>query len=199
MKSSTHISLPSTATPADLLRLYEELSKQQLIQLLIAKDLPLSQKEEQIISLQAIIEQLRQVQEELLAKVQEGMRKGWQLEEFTNLLFGKKSERFTQYSDDVKHGQQMSLGAVFETGDIEAVVTASRARTAAEQLVEQQQSVQPKSNRHNKRHVVRTGKRRQYNVEVVVIDKDYEGNKEGLKYIGSKVTEVLSNQRLRHN
>lgn len=145
-------------------------------------------------SLQAIIEQLKQVQEHLLAKVEEGIRKGWQLEEFTNMLFGKKSERFTQYSDDVKHGQQLSLGAIFETGDVDAVIAASRARTTAEQQKEQQQTVQPKSNRHNKRHVVRTGKRRQYNVEVVVIEKDYEGDKEGLKYIGSKVTEVYDYQ-----
>lgn len=71
---------------------------------------------------------------------------------------------------------------------------ASRARTAAEQQVGQQQAVQPKSNRHNKRHVVRKGKRRQYNVEVVVVEKDYEGDKEGLKYIGSKITEVYDYQ-----
>lgn len=194
VKSSVHTSLlPATITPADLLRQYESLSKLQLIQLLIAKDLLLSQKEEQLFSLQAIIEQLKQVQEELLEKVKEGIRKGWQLEEFTNLLFGKKSERFTQYNDDVRHGQQLSLGAVFETGDIETVVAASRARSAAEQPVEQQ-AIQPKTNRHNKRHVVRTGKRRQYNVEVVVVEKDYEGQKEGLKYIGSKVTEVYDYQ-----
>lgn len=104
------------------------------------------------------------------------------MEEFTNLLFGKKSERFTQYSDDVKNGQQLTLGTVFETGDIEAVVAASRARSAAEQPVEQQ-AIRPKTNRHNQRHFVRTGKRRQYNVEVVVVEKDYEGQKEGLKYI----------------
>jgi len=46
-------------------------------------------KKEQLFSLQAIIEQLKQVQEDLLEKVKEGIRKGWQLEEFTNLLFGK--------------------------------------------------------------------------------------------------------------
>jgi transposase len=191
VKSSAHnCQSTSTITPADLLRQYEGLSKLQLIQLLIARDLLLSQKEEQLLNLQAIIAQLKQVQEELLAKVEEGIRKGWKLEEFTNMLFGKKTERFTQYSDDVKHGQQLSLGAVFETGDVDAVIAASRARTVAEQ----QQIVQPKSNRHNKRHVVRTGKRRQYNVEVVVIEKDYEGDKEGLKYIGSKVTEVYDYQ-----
>jgi transposase len=195
VKSSVHTSLPpATITPADLLRQYESLSKLQLIQLLIAKDLLLSQKEEQLFSLQAIVEQLKRAQEELLDKVQEGVRKGWQLEEFTNLLFGKKSERFTQYSDDAKQGQQLSLGEVFETGDIEAVVAASRARTATDQQAEQQQATAPKTNRHNKRYVVRKGKRRQYNVEVVVVEKDYDGNKEGLKYIGSKVTEVYDYQ-----
>jgi hypothetical protein len=97
VKSSVHTGIaPATLTPADLLRQYESLSKLQLIQLLIAKDLLLSQKDEQLFSLQAIIEQLKQAQEELLEKVKEGIRKGWQLEEFTNLLFGKKSERFTQ-------------------------------------------------------------------------------------------------------
>jgi transposase len=196
VKSTAHNCLPpaTTITPADLLRQYESLSKLQLIQLLIAKDLLLSQKDEQLFSLRAIIEQLKQVQEELLEKVKEGIRKGWQLEEFTNMLSGKKSERFTQYSDDVKHGQQLSLGAAFETDDIEAVVAASRARSAAEQQTEQQQAIAPKTNRHNKRYVVRIGKRRQYNVEVVVVEKDYEGQKEGLKYIGSKVTEVYDYQ-----
>ena len=194
MKSIAHNTASSSIPAAELLRWYEQLPQKQLIQLLIAKDLLLSQKEEQLFSLQSIIEQLKQAQEELLKKVEEGIRKGWQLEEFTNMLFGKKSERFTQYSDDAKHGRQLSLGEVFETGDIEAVVEASRARTAAEQQAEQQQSVQPKSNRHNKHHVARTGNRRQYNVEVVVIEKDYEGDKEGLKYIGSKVTEVYDYQ-----
>jgi transposase len=195
VKSSTHTSQPSSEIATDVIRLYEGLSNLQLIQLLIAKDLLLSQKDEQLFSLQVIIEQLKAAQEELLGKVQEGVRKGWQLEEFTNLLFGKKSERFTQYSDDAKQSQQLSLGEVFETGDIEAVVAASRARSAAEKQGEQsQQATGPKANRHNKRHVVRTGKRRQYNVEVVVVEKDYEGDKEGLKYIGSKVTEVYDYQ-----
>jgi hypothetical protein len=110
VKSPAHNSLPPASITADILRLYEGLSRLELIQLLIAKDLLLSEKDEQLLSLQAIIEQLNRVQEELQARVGEGMRKGWQLEEFTNLLFGKKSERFTQYSDDVKHGQQLSLG-----------------------------------------------------------------------------------------
>ena len=193
VQPSTQNSQPAVILTADILRLYEGLSQIQLIQLLIAKDLLLSQKEEQLFSLQAIIEQLKQVQEDLLEKIKEGIRKGWQLEEFTNLLFGKKSERFTQYSDDVKHGQQLSLGEVFETGDVEAVVAASRARSAAEQSVEQP-SGKLKTNRHNKRHIVRTGKRRQHNVEVVVVEKDYEGDKNGLKYIGSKVTEVYDYQ-----
>ncbi len=178
--SAQYTTSPSIAA-AELLRWYEQLSKSELIQLLIAKDLLLSQKDEQLFSLQSIIEQFKQVQQDLLAKVAEGIRKGWQLEEFTNMLFGKKSERFTQYSDDAKHGRQLSLGEVFEAGDIDAVIEASRARTATEQSVEQKQDVQPKTNRHNKRHVVRTGKRRQYNVEVVVVEKDYEGDKEGLK------------------
>jgi transposase len=190
---STHTHLSSAIITAELLSRYEGLSKPELIQLLIAKEVLLSGKDEQLFSLQAIIEQLRQAQEKLLAQVQEGIRKGWQLEEFTNLFFGRKSERFTEYSDDAKHGRQLSLGDVFDTGDVEAVVAASRARTTAEQSGEQQ-AVIPKSNRHSKRHVIRTGKRRQYNVEVVRIEKDYEGDKDGLKYIGSKVTEVYDYQ-----
>lgn len=192
LKSSSH-NHPAVTITAEILKRYEGLSKLELIQLIIAKDMLLSQKDEQLFSLQAIIEQLRQVQEQLLAQAQEGIRKGWQLEEFTNLLFGKKSERFTQYSDDAKHGRQLSLGEAFESGDIETVVAASRARTATEQPG-QQQTIEPQSNRHNKRHVVRSGKRRQYNVEVVVVEKDYEGDKEGLKYFGSKVTEVYDYQ-----
>src|SRR5215216_5655421 len=123
VKSIAHNTASSSIPAAELLRWYEQLSQKQLIQLLIAKDLLLSQKEEQLFSFQSIIEQLKQAQEELLKKV----------EECTNMLFGKKSERFTQYSDDAKHGRQLSLGEVFETGDIKAVVEASRARTAAEQ------------------------------------------------------------------
>ncbi len=77
LKSVAHNTASSSIPAAELLRWYEQLPQKQLIQLLIAKDLLLSQKEEQLFSLHSIIEQLKQAQEELLKKVEEGIRKGW--------------------------------------------------------------------------------------------------------------------------
>ena len=34
-------------------------------------------------------------------KIEEGIRKGWQLDELRRMLFGKKSERYTDYSSDI--------------------------------------------------------------------------------------------------
>jgi hypothetical protein len=78
-------------------------------------------------------------------KIEEGIRKGWQLEELKRMLFGKKSERYTDYSSDI--ATQPSLGVVFDSEDIEGVIAASRARTAEEKELRDQQRGQPKTNR----------------------------------------------------
>jgi transposase len=125
----------------------------------------------------------------LLAKVEEGIRKGWQLEELKQMLYGSKSERFVTYSDDASC-RQPSLGEVFDTGNVEAVIAASRARTAERDLTASQPGG-PKTNRHCKAHKGREGSsRRSYAVEEVVSEVDYPGDKTNLKKMGKKVVVV---------
>ncbi len=120
-------------------------------------------------------------------KIQEGVRLGWRVEELNQMLFGYKSERYTNYSSDVHAATQPTLGAVMESDDINAVIAASRSRAAREQELKEQQSERPATNRHNKRHVGRSGKRtRQYQVEEVISVVDYEGDKTGLELMGTK-------------
>jgi hypothetical protein len=59
----------------------------------------------------------------LLEKLEEAIKKGWQLDEFKRMLFGKKSERYTAYSSDITAVVQPSLGKDFDAGDIEAVIS----------------------------------------------------------------------------
>ena len=128
----------------------------------------------------------------LLEKAEEGLKKSWQLDEFKRMLFGKKSERYTAYSSDIVSGKQSSLGNVFDTDDIEAVIAISRARATATKELEAQQSGK-KANRHTKRHHVNRGPRsRQINrVEVVTTVVDYEGDKTGMKSFGKKVVSIF--------
>jgi transposase len=131
--------------------------------------------------------QLKQRDEQLQQKIEEAIRKGWQLEEFKHMLFGTRSERFVHYSDDAQ-ASQPSLGSVFETGDVEAVIAASRARSGAEKGLAESQTNLPKTSRLKKRHQGRFGqKRRQYQVEEVITEVDYNGDKTGLKRFGKKV------------
>ena len=123
------------------------------------KDDLIQEKTERIVSLETEVSQLIKNQTELQQKVEEGIRKGWHLDELKHMLFGTKSERFVSYSDNANCSQP-SLGIVFETGDVEAVMAASRARSTAEQQLADQQTGQPKTNRHNKLHKGRKGKSR---------------------------------------
>lgn len=146
---------------------------------------------EKIVSLESAVAQFIKQHAELQQKVEEGIRKGWQLEELKHMLFGKKSERFVAYSDNANSTQQ-SLGAIFETGDVAAVIAASRARATAEEELANQQTGQPKTNRHHKAHQGRKGKgRRIYAVEEVTTEVDYDGDKTGLKKMGKKVVVVF--------
>ena len=145
---------------------------------------------EEVVSLKSEVSQLHKYQAELQQKVEEGIRKGWHLDELKRMLYDQKSERFVAYSDNANCSQP-SLGIVFETGDVEAVIAASRARATAEEELANQQTGQPKTNRHNKAHKGRKGKsRRTYTVEEVISEVDYEGDKTGLKRIGKKVVVV---------
>jgi transposase len=149
------------------------------------------QRDQEVASLQL---QLQQKETALRAQIDEAIRKGWQIDEFKQMLFGYKSERFTHYSDNATCRQQ-TLGSIFDTGDIEAVITASRARSEVEKILAEQAVGAMKTNRHHKRHQGRLGiKRRQYFVEEVVEEVDYTGNKEGLKRCGVKVSVVYDYQ-----
>jgi transposase len=128
----------------------------------------------------------------LLEKLEEAIKKGWQLDEFKRMLFGKKSERYTAYSSDITAVIQPSLGRDFDAGDIDAVIAASRARASAREELEAQQAGQ-KTNRHTKRHHVNSGPRnRKINrVEVVTNVIDYKGDKTGMKPCGKKLVTVF--------
>lgn len=143
-------------------------------------------------NLQQEVTVLKEGQAVLLEKVEEGLKKGWQLDEFKRMLFGKKSERYTAYSSDITSGTQSSLGNVFDTDDIEAVIAISRARATATKELEAQQSG-TKTNRHTKRHHVNRGPRsRKINkVEVITTVVDYEGDKTGMKSFGKKVVTIF--------
>jgi transposase len=181
VSSSATTCLPQTAAidAALLKKQYKSLTHQQLVEMMIERD-------QQVASLQL---QLQQKESALKAMLEEAMRKGWQLDEFKQMLFGHKSERFTHYSDTCRQG---TLGAMFDSDDIEAVIAASRARSDAEKSLADQQVSLIKTNRHNKRHQRLKGtKRRQYFVEEVIEEVDYSGNKEGLKRCGTKVSVVF--------
>jgi hypothetical protein len=150
------------------------------------KDEVIHEKIEKIVSLESEVSRLHKYHAELQQKVEEGIRKGWQLDELRHMLFGKKSERFVAYSDNANFSHP-SLDIVFETGDVEAVMAASRARAIAEEQLADHPTGQPKTNRHNKAHHGRKGKaRRMYAVEEVISEVDYQGDKTGLKRIGKK-------------
>ena len=146
------------------------------------KDLLLQSKDQRTRALESTLEAMQE-------KIEEGIRKGWQLEELRRMLFGKKSERYTAYSSDIS--TQPSLGIAFDSDDVEAVIAASRARAASEKELRDQQQGQPKTNRHQKHYQVRKGKRTRINaLEQVVTEVDYPGDKAGLKPMGKKVVVV---------
>lgn len=180
MKPSADNNLPITSPAPASAAGYAALPVALLVEMLIRRD-------QEVAGLQL---QLQQKDTQLQQKIEEAIRKGWQLDEFKHMLFGTKSERFVHYSDTV-HCSQPSLGAIFETSDVEAVIVASRARSEAEHGIAAGQVNQLKTNRLHKGHRGRKGeKRRQYMVEEVVTEVDYEGDKTGLKRFGKKVVVI---------
>ncbi|MHA4809592.1 IS66 family transposase [Flavitalea flava] len=149
-------------------------------------------KDERISVLETGNHEMKSHLNDMTEKVEEGIKNGWQLEEFKRMLFGHKSERYTAYSSDITPTTQPSLGNVFDTEDIEAVIAASRARTTATQELQEKQAGQ-KTNRHIKHHHVHRGKRNRKSdkLEVVTHVVDYEGDKTGLKSFGKKVVTVF--------
>ena len=175
-----------------------QLQERQLVYFIIAeftrllesKTEQIQQEKEKNVTLVSEVSQLKQQQAALQQKVEEGIRKGWQLDEFKHMLFGVKSERFVAYSDDANY-KQASLGSMFEASDVGAVIAASRARAVTANELAGLQTGLPQTNRHLKAHHGRKGKgRRVYTVEEVVTEVDYEGDKTGLKKIGKKVVVV---------
>lgn len=162
---------------------YLRLTHEQLVELLLQKDAELE-------GLETINKTLLEQQGDLQQKVTEGIRKGWQLEEFTHMLFGKKSERFVAYNDPITRSQAR-LGDIFDTDDVEAFITASRARVATEQELADQQSASSKTNRYQKRHYPHKNRRQPIRaLEKVINEVDYNGDKTGLTRFGTKVVTV---------
>lgn len=150
--------------------------------------LQLYQSRRECTALKSHLSQAEQNQADLQEKVEEGIRKGWQLDEFKQMLFGKKSERFTAYSSDVTCVNQPSLGDIFDSEDIEKVILASRARAEA---IQELSDKQPKTNRHDKIHHVNRGSRKKISsLKVITSVVDYQGDKTGLKAFGKKIVTI---------
>ena len=99
------------------------------------KDKELTAKDHLIATLQ---EELARISEQM----EEGLRKGWQLDQLRDILFGKRSEKFIPSPCDTQTAIQQTLGADFDSEVVAAIVQ--------EQTVHQSSPEGP-TNRNQKR------------------------------------------------
>lgn len=154
---------------------YELTTKNEsLTRLLEEKDKDLAAKDRLIETLQ---EELARVSEQM----EEGLRKGWQLDQLRDILFGKRSEKFIPATGETQAAIQQTLGVDFDSEVVAAIVQ--------EQTIPQPSAGGP-TNRHNKRCPPQKIKRRPFarHLETVKTVVDYTGDKTGLKAMGKKVT-----------
>jgi len=135
-------------------------------------------KDEQIAALKATIAGMQQ-------KVEEGILKGWQLDELRTMLFGKRSEKFIPDAGDTRAAVQQTLGAEFDGPELEEIIgEALSASTAAQPEV-----VTQKTSRKQKRHQAHKGRRPiPTHIETQTIVIDAPGDKTGFKKMGKKTT-----------
>lgn len=138
------------------------------------KDKELTAKDHLIATLQ---EELARISEQM----EEGLRKGWQLDQLRDILFGKRSEKFIPSPGDTQTAIQQTLGADFDSEVVAAIVQ--------EQTVHQSSPEGP-TNRNQKRCPPQKIKRRPFarHLETVKTIIDYTGDKTGWKVMGKKVT-----------
>jgi transposase len=142
-------------------------------------------KEEQIGILQSTIEQLQQQLTDLQQKVEEGIRKGWQLEELQTMLFGQRSEKFIPDPANTRTAIQQTLGADFDAIEIEAIIKEAASAPLAEDL----QKPAVKTSRKQKRHQAHKGKRPiPTHIETQTVVFDVPGDKTGFRRMGKKTS-----------
>jgi chromosome segregation ATPase len=98
----------------------------------------LSQAQEMLLDKDVLIEKLNsriadleKSNADMQDKVQEGIRKGWHLDELSSMIFGKKSEKHIPDSDAVNAAIQQTLGTDFDYTEIEEVIAQARTVAAA--------------------------------------------------------------------
>lgn len=143
------------------------------------KDTQLLQKDELIASLIKELNNLR-------AQKEESLRKDWQLQDLQQMLFGKKSEKFIPETLDTKTAVQQTLGADFDTVEVDAIITEVTQQAANNQL----QQAGEKTNRHKKNYKPQVKRTRKFatHIETQVTVIDYPGDKEGFRRMGKKTT-----------
>lgn len=142
-------------------------------------------REHQIGELQNKIEALENENALLKAKVAEGEKKSWQLQELCEMLQGKRSEKFIPEHEKVDAAIQQTLGPDFDITELEEIIKIASTKSDVQQVDEQIR----KGNRKKKRHLAHFGRRVQPScVEVVTEVIDIDGDKTGLIPMGKKVT-----------
>ncbi|PWV44394.1 IS66 family transposase [Chitinophaga sp. S165] len=134
--------------------------------------------EDKIIALERANTEMRQ-------RAEEGLKKGWQLQELCDMLLGKKSEKFVPVARDIDVAIQQTLGAEFDILEIEEIIkvaiSPSDIRQTDQEIV--------KTSRKKKRYEAHKGRRVQPSwLEVVTETIDITIDKTGLKPMGKKVT-----------
>lgn len=119
-------------------------------------------------------------------QMDERLRKGWQLQELQQMLFGKRSERFVPEPENIKTAIQQTLGEGFDNVEVEAIIT----EVSQPVIVEQPGAIATKTNRHQKRYKPQEGRKRRFatHIETQTTVVDYPGDKTGLKRMGKKTT-----------
>ena len=139
------------------------------------KDKQLEQKDELIASLGQELARMRE-------QMEEGLRKGWQLQELQQMLFGKRSERFIPDAGDTKIALQQTLGRDFDHPEVDAIIAEVNQPANLDVVV--------KTNRHKKRYKPQENRKRRFatHIETQTTVVDYPGDKTGFKRMGKKTT-----------
>jgi transposase len=154
----------------------------QALAISIDKDEVIRSQGDQIAGLQQTIADMQE-------KMEEGIKKGWQLDELKRMLFGKRSERFIAEEQETKNAIQQTFGADFDATEIEDIIKeASKSKPSTEEHL---QALKEKTSRKRKRHIGRKGKQRRpfaTHIETKTVVIDTPGDKTGFKSMGVKRT-----------
>ena len=160
---------------------YELTTKYQVSQQQAAQaNRELTQAQAMLLDKDELIASLREELARINEQMEEGLRKGWQLDQLRDMIFGKRSERFIPTPEDTQAAVQQTLGADFDNPFMEAIVQEPTASPASDIAI----------NRHKKRCKPQKIHRRPFarHLETVKTIVDYQGDKTSLKVFGKKVT-----------